>query len=171
MKTRGILTFVLCFVFASGVIGADIGSGERNKQPIQIKSNALTTDSAKRTATFTGKVVARQGDVTIYSDRLVIYYSDKEKQNEVDKVEAFGNVRILQGDKIGVSGHGVYESKAGKIILDDHPKIYQGEDEVAGKVITYFLDTQRSEVTSDPDSRVLVIIHPKEKGKDGVKKP
>jgi lipopolysaccharide export system protein LptA len=38
-------------------------------------------------------------------------------------------------------------------------------------VITYFLDTQRSEVTSDPDSRVFVIIHPKEKGKDGGKKP
>lgn len=171
MKTRGILTFVLCFAYAGGVIAADVGSGERNKQPIQIKSNALTTDSAKRTATFTGKVVARQGDVTIYSDRLVIFYSDKEKQNEVDKVEAFGNVRILQGDKIGLGGHGVYVSKEGKIILDDNPKVYQGEDEVAGKVITYFLDSQRSEVTSDPDSRVLVIIHPKEKGKDGNKKP
>lgn len=171
MKTRGILTFVLCLASAGGVIAADVGSGERNKQPIQIKSNALTTDSAKRTATFTGKVVARQGDVTIYSDRLVIFYSDKEKQNEVDKVEAFGNVRILQGDKIGLGGHGVYVSKEGKIILDDNPKVYQGEDEVAGKVITYFLDSQRSEVTSDPDSRVLVIIHPKEKGKDGNKKP
>jgi lipopolysaccharide export system protein LptA len=168
---RGILTFSLCFVFAGGVTAADIGSGERNKQPIQIKSNMLTTDSDKRTATFTGKVVARQADVTIYCDRMIIYYSEQGKQQEVDKIEGFGNVRILQADKIGVGGHGTYLSKEGKIILDDHPKVYQGEDEVSGKVITYFLDTERSEVTSDPDSRVLAIIHPKEKGKDGNKKP
>ena len=82
------------------MIAADVGSGERNNQPIQIKSNELTTDSAKRTATFIGKVSARQGDVTIYCDRLVIFYSDKEEK-EVDKVEAFGNVRIVQGNPTG----------------------------------------------------------------------
>jgi len=171
MMTRGILTFVLCLAFAGMVIAADSGSVERNKQPIHIKSNMLTTDSDKQTATFTGKVVARQADVTIYCDRMIIYYSEKDKQQEVDKIEGFGNVRVLQADKIGLGGHGIYLSKEGKIILDDNPKVYQGEDEVSGKVITYFLDTERSEVTSDPDTRVMAIIHPKEKGKDGNKKP
>jgi len=169
MTIRGLITIALCFASAGWVRAADITGKDRNNLPIQIKSNALSTDTVNRTATFTGKVSARQGDITIYCDRLVITYSEKEK--EVEKVEAFGNVRILQGNRTAQSGHAVYENKAGKIILDDNPKMYQGEDEVAGKVITYFLDTQRSEVTSDPDSRVFVIIHPKEKKKDGGAKP
>ena len=169
MTTRGLIAIALCLVFAGLVKAADIAGRDRNSQPIQIKSSALSTDTVNRTATFTGKVVARQGDITIYCDRLVIIYSDKEK--EVEKVEAFGNVRILQENRKALAGHAVYENKAGKIILDDNPKVYQGEDEVTGKVITYFLDTQRSEVTSDADTRVLAIIHPKEKKKDGGAKP
>ncbi len=169
MKMRGILFFVLCFAFAGWVKAADIAGKDRNSQPIQIKSTALSTDTVNRTAIFTGKVVARQGDITIYCDRLVIIYSDKEK--EVEKVEAFGNVRILQENRKALGGHAVYENKAGKITLYDNPKVYQGEDEVSGKVITYFLNTQRSEVTSDADTRVLAIIHPKEKKKDGGAKP
>jgi lipopolysaccharide export system protein LptA len=137
---------------------------ERNNQPIQIKSSDLATDTANRTATFTGKVSARQGDVTIYSDRLVIFYSEKEK--DVDKVEAFGNVRIVQGDRTALAGHAVYENKAGKIILYDNPSVYQGENVVTGKEITYYLDTQRSQVTSAPGEPVKAIIYPKEKGKD-----
>ncbi len=43
--------------------------------------------------------MARQEDVTIYSDKLVIYYGDK--QDQVDKIEAIGSVRILQTNRIG----------------------------------------------------------------------
>lgn len=167
MILRSILIIIASLAFAGGLFAAE-GGGERINQPIQIKSNELATDSARRTATFTGKVSARQGDVTIYCDRLVIYYSDKEK--EVDKVEAFGNVRIVQGNRLGQAGHAVYENKAGKIILDEKPKVYQGEDLVTGKVITYYLDTQRSEVLGGPGERVDAVIHPKGKGKDGDEK-
>ena len=169
MTMRVILAFFLGLVLVSVGSAADTAGGARNSQPIQIKSNYLTTDRAKMTAVFTGKVVARQADVVIYCDRMVIYYSEEEK--DVDKVEAFGNVRIIQGNRRGFSGHGIYENKAGKIILDDNPKVYQDEDEVSGKVITYFVETQQSEVTSDPDTRVIAIIHPKQKGNDKNARP
>ncbi len=165
MMMRGLLIVVVWLILAGGLQAAGFAGGERNNQPIQIKSSELTTDSANRTATFIGKVSARQGDVTIYCDRLVIFYSDKEK--DVDKVEAFGNVRIVQGNSTAQAGHAVYENKAAKIVLDDNPRVYQGEDIVTGKVITYFLDTQLSQATSAPGKPVMVIIHPKEKGKDG----
>ena len=165
MMTRGLLIVVVWLILASGLQAAGFGGGERNNQPIQIKSSELTTDSANRTATFIGKVSARQGDVTIYCDRLVIFYSDKEK--DVEKVEAFGNVRIVQGNATAQAGHAVYENKAAKIVLDDNPRVYQGQNTVAGKVITYFLDSQLSQATSEPGDPVKAIIYPKEKGKDG----
>jgi lipopolysaccharide export system protein LptA len=144
-------------------------AGERSSQPIQIKSDSLLTDSVARNATFTGKVTARQGDVTIYADKLVVTYSDKA--NEVERVEAFGNVRISQGDRMAHAGHASYDSKGGKIVLDTDPKVFQGNDVVTGKIITYFVDEQRSEVTGGPEGRVEAVIHPREKGKDGAAKP
>ena len=165
MMARGLFIFIFLAFFTGGLHAAEFARGERNNQPIQIKSSELTTDSANRTATFIGKVSARQGDITIYCDRLVIYYSDKDK--DVDKVEAFGNVRIVQGNATAQSGHAIYENRAAKIVLDDNPRVYKGEDIVTGKVITYFLDSQLSQATSAPGEPVIAIIHPKEKGKDG----
>jgi lipopolysaccharide export system protein LptA len=156
------VTTVVCLLLASWS-AASSAAGERSSQPLQIKADELLTDSAARTATFTGKVTARQGDITMYADRLVITYDDKNKG--VDRVEAFGNVRISQGNRLAQAGHAVYDNNGGKIVLDNNPKMFQGDDVVEGKVITYFVNDQRSVVTSGPNEPVKVLIHPGDKGK------
>lgn len=159
------MIFVILFsslllpAWAAGPSGKD--KALRSNEPIQIKSNELQTDNKTNTATFIGKVVARQGDVTIYSDKMIVYKGTQG--DDVDKVEVFGNVRIVQENRIGTGGHGTYLSKTGKITLDTNPKVYQGDDVVTGKVITYNLDDETSVVTGGPDTRVEAIIHPKEK--------
>jgi len=168
MKIRS-CAVLFSLVFAVGLCSAQAATGERNNLPILIKSNELQADNASRTATFIGKVSARQGDVTIYSDKLVIHYSPNDK--EVDKVEASGSVRIVQENRLGEADHAVYENKAGKITLDGNPKVVQGEDTITGSVITYFVDEQKSVVTSGPGKRVDAVIHPKDKGKNGGAKP
>lgn len=165
MIKKCILAIVLSLTLAGVVFAAGKSGGDRNAQPIKIKSNELFTDNNNRTATFVGKVSARQGDMTIYSDKLVINYSEKDK--DVEKVEAFGNVRVVQGNRQALAGHALYENKAGKIVLDTSPKVYQGDDVVSGKVITYFVDEQKSVVTGGADA----VIHPMDKGKDGSAKP
>ncbi|ABQ27146.1 lipopolysaccharide transport periplasmic protein LptA [Geotalea uraniireducens] len=169
MIKKCILAIVLSLTLAGVVLAAGKSGGDRNAQPIKIKSNELFTDNNNRTATFVGKVSARQGDMTIYSDKLVINYSEKDK--DVEKVEAFGNVRVVQGNRQALAGHALYENKAGKIVLDTSPKVYQGDDVVSGKVITYFVDEQKSVVTGGGDARVEAVIHPMDKGKDGSAKP
>ncbi len=165
MRTSSVIT--LLWLSLTTLSAVALAAGERGSQPLQIKADDLVTDSAARTATFTGKVTARQGDITMYTDKMVITYSDKDK--EVEKVEAFGNVRISQGNRLAQAGHAVYDSKAGKIVLDTNPKMFQGENVVTGKVITYFVDDQRSVVTSGPNERVDVTIQPGSKGKnDGI---
>lgn len=128
------------------------------REPLKIKSDALHADNEKQTATFEGKVVARQGDLTLYADRLVISYSGAGR--ELSRVEAFGNVRILQANRQATGAHAVYEPKGGRILLDGSPRVVQGEDVVSGKLITYFVDEQRSVVTGGPNERVEAVIHP-----------
>jgi len=157
---------VLClFLVMAGISSARADAPvPRNKLPIQIKSNELLTDSPAHTATFIGKVSAKQGDVTIYSDKLVIHYSPSDQ--DVDRVEAFGNVHIVQENRVGEGEHGVYESRTGKVTLDGNPKVVQGRDVITGNVITYFVDEQKSVVTSAPGKRVDAVIHPKDRDKD-----
>ena len=131
---------------------------DRSNLPITIKSNEMAADNKGKTAIFTGKVVAKQGDITIYADRLTINYSDKK--NDVEKIEADGNVRIIQENRIGTASHAVYESTKGRITLTGNPKITQGTDTMSGNTITYFIDDDRSEVSSGPGRPVEVLIHP-----------
>jgi lipopolysaccharide export system protein LptA len=132
---------------------------DRTSQPITVKSDQLQAYNEAKQAVFIGRVVARQDDVTIYSDRLEVYYG--ATNDEVDKIIAIGNVRILQTNRVGTGGHAVYESKLGKITLTENPRVSQDTDTVSGKAIIYYLDEERSEVQSGDNARVEAVIHPK----------
>jgi lipopolysaccharide export system protein LptA len=152
---RSLISLVLALLLCCS---AAWGAPAATKEPLKIKSDTLHADNDKKTAIFEGKVVARQGDMTLYADRLVISYSGTGK--ELSKVEAFGNVRVLQGNRQATSSHASYDPKEATIRLDGSPRVVQGEDVVTGKVITYYVNEQRSVVTGGPNQRVEAVIHP-----------
>jgi lipopolysaccharide export system protein LptA len=157
-----ILTISLLISLAAfPAVAASVGSAggkDRSGLPISIKSNQMSADNMGKTAVFTGKVVARQGDITIYSDKMTINYGDEK--GEVEKIEADGNVRIVQENRIGFASHAVYESKQGRITLTGNPKVTQGSDSITGATITYLIDEDKSFVSGDGDTRVQTVIHP-----------
>ena len=116
LLSAGIL--MLCWCAPGFVCAAPAAHKGASDLPINIKSNELTADNKGKIATFTGKVVAKQGDVTIYCDKMTIYYG--AVQGDVDKIEADGSVRIVQMNRIGQSSHAVYEIKEGKKIGRAH---------------------------------------------------
>lgn len=160
-NSKGVALLVALFVLVAATVWSAPQAARRDRsgKPINIKADQLQADNKGKLAVFTGRVVARQDDVTIYSDRLEIYYG--EGKDEVDKIIAIGNVRILQTNRIGTGGHAVYESKLGKVTLTINPRVSQEKDTVTGKVIIYYLDEDRSEVQSGENIRVEAVVHPK----------
>lgn len=154
------LIFMFCLFTASSVPGATPVHKDRSSLPIIIKSNEMTADNKGKTAIFSGKVVAKQGDITIYSDKLVVSYA--EKKGDVEKVQALGNVRIVQQNRTGFADQAVYDSINGRIVLTGTPRVVQGSDSISGKVITYYVDDDKSDVSSggDPKTRVEAVINP-----------
>lgn len=150
---------VLMMAVHTGTVLAAGAAGGRPAQPIQIKSDELFTDTAKKTATFVGRVTARQGDITIYADRLVVRSSDKGQ--EISSVEATGTVKVVQGNRLALAGHAVYDTGAGTIVLDKDPKVFQGDDVISGTVITYHVADQKSVVSGGGTRRVEAVIHTK----------
>lgn len=162
-----------CLCWLSPASAAPVGSPlhmDRSSMPITVKANEMSADNKGKTAVFSGKVVAKQGDITIYSDRLVISYADKK--GEVDKVEAQGNVRIIQLNRTGFADQAMFESRSGRIVLTGSPRVVRGGDSISGKVITYYVDDDKSDVTSggDPKARVEAIINPPARKNDAGKR-
>jgi len=164
MKRIALAVALLIMTITSQHLAEAKSPKPRADEPIQIKSDGLLTDNNRKMATFTGNVVARQGDVTIYADKLVISYS--EDGGEVSTAEVFGNVRIIQGNRRAQSDHGIYDAKQARITLDGNPRVYQESNVVSGTTITYFLDEDRSEVNSGAGGRVEAVIHPRGKATD-----
>lgn len=136
-----------------------------NDSPIHIKSDQLLTETKNNIAIFSGRVAARQDDLSIFSDKMVVHYN--ENGGNVEQVECFGNVRIVQKQRSAMSGAARYNNKEGKIVLTINPKVFQGEDMISGSEITYYIADQRSIVTGAPGTRVEAVIHPK--GKQNVR--
>lgn len=153
-----LLAALLVLVLAGGLEARELGIMPRSSQPITVKSDHLASDTTNRTATFSGRVTAQQGDLTIVCDQLLVRYAGTG--NDVDEVVASGNVRITQGERLAFAGRAVYDNAAGVIRLEEKPRVQQGEDSIVGAVITYYVNELKSVVTSGPGQRVEAVIRP-----------
>ncbi|HXZ38086.1 MAG TPA: lipopolysaccharide transport periplasmic protein LptA [Thermodesulfobacteriota bacterium] len=134
---------------------------EGSAQPLRITSQQLEADNKSQVITFTGNIIARQGDMVIYADVARVYYEKREEGNEVREIVAEGNVKIHQGDRVATGERAQFLNGEQKIILTGQPRVWQGKDMVSGEKITVLLEEDKSLVESGPDRRVEVILYPK----------
>ena len=148
------------------------GKGEASSaEPLRITSQQLEADNKTQVITFRGKVIARQGDMTIHADMAQVFYEKKEEGNEVREIVATGNVKILKGEQVATAQKAVFINSEQKIILTGQPKVWQGKDLVSGEKIIVLLEEDKSFVESGPDRRVEVILYPKGEGTPPKGKP
>ncbi|MFC1804939.1 LPS export ABC transporter periplasmic protein LptC [Candidatus Omnitrophota bacterium] len=102
----------------------------------------LEIDYLKSKATFNDNVKVDRKDMDIYGDIMDVYFSKNEEEksspkegasimgNDIDKVDARGNVKIVRGENVSYSQRAVYSSDDKKIMLSGRPRlvIYSKED-------------------------------------------
>lgn len=113
-------------------------------EPLQVDSRSLEARGTEGEVAFEGDVVARQGDLTLRSDRLDVAVDPKTR--ELRRVLARGRVRIQKGDLVATAEEATYEASAGIVTLTGDPKVWRGKDVVAGEKITLYLAENRSVV-------------------------
>lgn len=85
---------------------------EENVSPIVIVSDALKFENALQRATFTGDVVATQEEDEIKSDEMLVYLTQTEQeQNDVERLELYGNVNITHENYLILGDTGVYHEQ------------------------------------------------------------
>lgn len=128
------------FLFIATDIRAE-SSAKKIKGPITITSEMLTADNQARTALFEQSVIARTTDMTMYADKMLVYY-DKDTGN-VTRIDAGGAVKVVRGDRIITAQEAVYYANGEKIIFTGEPKAVEGQNVVTGREMTYLMNEDR----------------------------
>jgi lipopolysaccharide export system protein LptA len=143
-------------------------SEEAGALPIEITADRLTADNARNSVAFEGGVVAKQGDVTLGSDRLYAEYS--RAAGAIEKIVAEGRVRVAQPGRSATGEKAVFYNLEQRIVLSGNAELTQGENTLKGESVTILLRENRSTVSGgEGGGRVKAVIFPKgfADGKEG----
>jgi lipopolysaccharide export system protein LptA len=149
---------------------------EKKEKPITVVSDQLEADNVQQQVVFIGNVMAKQEDMTIYCDRLTVFYTEAEKKGakktdkkmepraeSVKKITAQGNVKVTRGQDVAVGDTAIFLNQEQKIILSGNPKVWQGRNMIRGEEIVVLLKEKKSYVYSQGNKRVEATLFPEEK--------
>ncbi len=80
-----------------------------------------------------GKVIMKGEDLHLVCDIVHIFSTD----NEVDRIEADGNVRVITKGTVAKSEKAVYHFKEGKIVFTQFPRVFKDNVEMKGERVVY----------------------------------
>ena len=130
--------------------------------PIEVTSRQMEADQNSRQVVFTGDVVAKRGGMTVYAERLTLFFVEAGKERRIERLEGEGGVRVVDGQRVATAQHLDYLQAQEKMILTGDAQIHQGENLVAGEEIVLFLRDNRSLVKSGKDGRVRAVFLPQQ---------
>jgi lipopolysaccharide export system protein LptA len=137
------------------------------KEPIYITSDWMEVDQKKNTITYKGRVVTIQSEMTMRSETLTAVYDPEMKQ--IRQIIAEGKVNAVQGNRMATGDKAIFDEKGKTVTLTGNPVMRQGNSQVTGSRIIYYIDQDRAVAEGKDSVRVQVTIFPDElqKERDG----
>jgi lipopolysaccharide export system protein LptA len=130
------------------------------KDPIYISSDWMEVDQKKNTITYKGRVVMVQADMTMRSETLTAQYDPEMKR--MSQIIALGKVNATQGDRTATGEKAVFDDKTKTVTLTGNPVMRQGNNQVTGTRVTYYMEQDRAVAEGDGKIRVRATIFPEE---------
>ncbi len=160
-----LIMVLLCGVIGTTSFAADVLTGVNFAEPIEITSQKLEVLQNEQKTVFSGQVEARQNDFLLTTDLLTVFYDNE--QNQIARLEAEGQVRLVQLDRRAQADHAVFKQAEQVLVLSGHALLQQGANQVAGEEIVFDLANNTSTVKSSGAGRVKATILPPKKGSTG----
>ncbi len=155
----------------SGVPNAVQGFSQNRDQPIQIEAASLEVRDKKKEATFAGDVKVVQGDTTMTSKTLVVFYDQQESSgngaakaapkssmtaasagpgggSSIRRLEAKGNVVVTQKDQVVTGDTAVFDTKTNLVTVLGKVVLTQGKNVLRGDRLVVDMTTGVSRVES-----------------------
>ena len=158
MKYCGWLLLFLLMA-SSGLAAEDI-SLPAPEGPIEVTSLQMESDQQSGRVFFSGQVVGKRGDMTIYADALTLFFVEIDGNRKLERLDAEGNVRVVEGERVATAQKLEFLQAAEKMTLTGDAEVHQGKNLVAGDEIILFIREDRSLVKSGKDGRVRAVFLP-----------
>jgi lipopolysaccharide export system protein LptA len=174
----GVLAGLALFCSQTGGFAAETAGSSlkqnvlQSDSPLHIASDRMEAKQKEKTILFEGHVQVRQDDLTITGNQMRVYAAEAKKgakpgdpamMDQIDRIEVEGNVKITQKEKMATAEKAVYYHQTRKIVLMGNPSVAQGQDKVAGRLITLYLNEERSVVEGSEGTPVQAVLHPARK--------
>ncbi len=163
------ITYLVVGVFM--VLGPTLGmckeAGKGKAKPsqaIRITSDKMEAFDTKGTVVFSGNVVAKKGDLTIYADKLEVFYGEKKtadnkKKRNLKKIVVTGHLKIIQGRRKATAKEAIYYKPQEKIVLVRNAQVWDGQNTIKGDKIVLYVNENRSVVESSGKERVEAVVY------------
>ncbi len=121
--------------------------------PIEITSDMLEVDQNTHVATFTGKVVAVQGQMHLTADRMRVFYIAGDAPRparaegaaqSIEKIEVEGTVLMTTPTETARGQAGVYHAQSDTLTLTGEVVLTQGKNVLKGAHLVYSMATGKS---------------------------
>jgi lipopolysaccharide export system protein LptA len=167
----------------TGVPNALQGFSQNRDQPIQIEAASLEMVDKKKEATFSGNVKVTQGDTTMTSKSLVVFYEGGGSSSpanapakpakgatmqaatpgpggasSIKRLEARGNVVVTQKDQVVTGETATFDPKSNLITMQGGVVLTQCKNVMRGDRLTVDMTTGVSRVESDSGRGVQVLL-------------
>ena len=167
---KAVVLLGLCLIFSTVLAGAAAPTKDEGKKgstfefnkkdPIYITADWMEVDQTKNSITYKGRVVTIQADMTMRSETLTAYYDPEMKQ--MKQIVAEGKVNATQGNRIATGDKAVFDDKTKTVTLTGSPVMRQGNSQVSGVKVVYYMDQDRAIAEGDGKIRVQATVFPEE---------
>ena len=124
---------------------------------IMIESEELIITNEPLTTTFIGNVYAFDNEIKLWSDKILILYTDSESQ--IDQVKSFGNTKLVRENQEIISENMTYFVIDKKIYAKGNITLTQDENVMKGNELSMDLAKSTSIMKSNNQNRVKVKIN------------
>ena len=124
---------------------------------ILIESEKLVITNEPLTTTFIGNVYAFDNEIKLWSDKILILYTESE--NQIDQIKSFGNTRLVRENQEIISENMTYFVVDKKIYAKGNITLTQDENIMKGNELNVDLVKSTSIMKSNNISKVTVKIN------------
>ncbi len=128
---------------AADDMASAVESSINTKQPINVYSDQLTVQPNKNRAHFEKNVKVEQGEATLTSESMMIFY-DEGAENQIRLIEMERGVKLVLPDRSVEADEGRYDTKAGTMTLSGNVKMQRGKSTIKGTEFLYDSTTKKS---------------------------
>ncbi|MFQ5581340.1 MAG: LptA/OstA family protein [Mariprofundaceae bacterium] len=139
---------VLCCIFTAALAAEIV--------PVEIEAEKLAVEHTKNQVEFSGAVHLQRDDFELYCDRLVAHY--QQGRARLERAEAYGHVRIRNGDAHGSSREARLDQTRGILMLIGDAVMEQPGGKVQGEEIEHDINRAYTEVRKGKEGRVRMFI-------------